>query len=264
VELHSADLGSAGLSPTGRINYHIDGISGLLYAGGNRDRYRRQGLTAYGRAGVGFLENTPVGNVPFEKVNGTHLLLGAGLEYMTPKGLGVRVEGISFEKDAKYAQLALIYRTGRKHRVDEPKLAQVPKPVLKPVAAAAAPPPPPPPPPLYPCVGLSGVLEGVGFHSDSAELTTQSTLILDEVVYTLNKCRSAQIEISAHTDSVGAESYNQLLSERRAQSVVDYLGARGLDTSRLIPAAYGESSPIDTNKTAEGRARNRRVELNAL
>ena len=72
-----------------------------------------------------------------------------------------------------------------------------------------------------------------------------------------------QVEVSAHTDSVGSESYNQGLSERRAQSVVDYLSARGLDRYRLNPTAFGESSPIDTNETAEGRARNRRVELYA-
>jgi len=266
LEAHSADLGSAGLSPTGRINYHINGISALVYAGGDRDRFRRQGFTAYGRLGVGLLDNTPIGDVPFEQVNSTHVLFGAGVEYMTSIGLGLRAEGVSFDEDVQYAQLGLMYRTGRKQAVARPKLAEVvpaPKPVPAPVVAAAA---PPQPAPVYvpnPCDALSGVLEGVNFHNDSAELTSQSKGILSEVANTLSNCDQTQVEISAHTDSVGSESYNQSLSERRAQTVADYLDARGIDRSRLNPTAFGESSPIDTNDTADGRARNRRVELYA-
>ena len=63
VEAHSADLGSAGLSPSGRINYHINGASALLYVGGNRGRFRRQGFTGFGRLGVGSLDNSTVGDV---------------------------------------------------------------------------------------------------------------------------------------------------------------------------------------------------------
>lgn len=267
IEAHSADLGSAGFDPGGRINYHINGISALIYGGGNRDRYRRQGLKPYGRIGLGALENTPVGPVPFVKDNATHLLLGVGVEYMTPIGVGLRAEGISFDEDVQYAQLALMYRTGRKQEIRRPKLAEAPPPPPPPVIAAAiAPPPPPPPKPmpvLDPCAGLSGVLEGVGFHTDSAGLTSESILILDDVAYTLSQCKEAQVEISAHTDSVGSEQYNQSLSERRAQSVVDYLSTRGLVRDRLNPVAYGETSPIDSNATPEGRKRNRRVELYA-
>ena len=260
LEGHSADLGSAGLSPTGRINYHVNGLSALVYAGGNRSRFRRQGLTAFGRIGVGALDNSPVGDVEFERVNDTHVLIGAGIEYMTPFGLGLRAEGISFDEDARYAQLALMYRTGLKKDSKRPVLAAAPEPEL-PVVAAAAPPEPLPVPDA--CDALSGVLEGVTFHNDSAGLTDTSSLILNGVADTLATCERIQIEISAHTDSVGSESYNQSLSERRAQTVVDYLSERGLSSDRLNPTAFGESSPIDDNATAEGRARNRRVELYA-
>ena len=271
LEAHSADLGSAGLSPTGRINYHINGVSALFYAGGNRDRFRRQGLTAYGRVGVGLLENTPVGDVPFEQVNGTHLLFGAGVEYMTPIGVGLRAEGVSFDEDVRYAQLGLMYRTGRKQKIVRPPLAAAPRPVPR-VAAAEAPPMPPPPPYIPTpapepavnlCAGLDGVLDGVKFHTNSAELTSGSIDILENISRKLSTCESLQVEISAHTDSRGAEAYNQALSERRAQSVVNYLSASGLDRSRLTATAFGESSPIDSNASAEGRARNRRVELHA-
>ena len=64
-----------------------------------------------------------------------------------------------------------------------------------------------------------------------------------------------------HTDSVGAEAYNQDLSKRRAQSVLRYLESRGIDSSRITARAFGETQPIDSNDTAQGRSRNRRVEL---
>ena len=211
VEGHSADLGSAGLSPSGRINYHINGISALVYAGGNKDRFRRQGLTAYGRVGVGLLENTPVGDVPFEQINSTHVLFGAGVEYMTPIGVGIRAEGISFDEDAKYAQLGLMYRTGRRQKIKRPKLAAA---VAKPPVVAAPPPPPIAEPNL--CNSPVGLQQEVTFHNDSAELTSQSTLILNEVANTLIKCESILVDVSAHTDSVGTDTYNQVLSEKRA------------------------------------------------
>ena len=153
-----------------------------------------------------------------------------------------------------------MYRTGLKKDNKRPVQAAAPEPEL-PVVAAAAPPEPLPVPDA--CDALSGVLEGVTFHNDSAGLTDTSSLILNGVADTLATCERIQIEISAHTDSVGSESYNQSLSERRAQTVVDYLSERGLSIDRLNPTAFGESSPIDDNATAEGRARNRRVELYA-
>jgi len=231
VEAHSADLGSAGLSfngsDSGRINYHINGLSALLYAGGNRHRYRRQGLTAFGRLGIGSLENTPVDDVPFRKVNNTHVLFGAGVEYMTPIGVGLRAEGVAFDKDARYAQLGLMYRTGRKKMKEKPGLAaalaaepvaQVP--VAPPVPVVSAAP--------DPCHGVVESMQGVNFHTDSAELLSDSTRVLDDIIYTLTGCPQVQIELSAHTDSIGSASYNQLLSENRAKSVVDYLTNMGL------------------------------------
>lgn len=272
IEAHSADLGSAGLSAPavgegGRINYHINGVSALLYAGGNRHRYRRQGLTAFGRLGYGALENTPVGDVPFQKVNGNHLLIGAGVEYMTPIGVGLRLEGVSFDQDAQYGQIGLMYRMSRKQETAKPKLAQarVAEPVI---AAAVAPPapyiaPPPPAPVVNLCARFDGVLDGVTFHTGSAQLTMESTDILEEVAYKLSTCNEMQIEISAHTDSVGAANYNQALSVKRARSVAKYLSGKGISRNRLTATAFGESSPIAPNNTNEGRARNRRVELYA-
>lgn len=258
VEAHSADLGSAGLSPRGRINYHINGASALVYAGGNRHRYRRQGLTGYGRIGVGILDNSPVGDVPYEQVNATHVLVGAGLEYMTPVGVGVRAEGVVFDKDVQYAQLGLMYRTGRKKQTERPQLAEVIVPPVteEPVIAAAA------PIQIFDeCSSLGGLFEGVEFATDSAGLSSQSVRVLNQVATTLKRCPELTLELSAHTDERGSLDYNQVLAGKRAQSVLEYLRATGVSSDRFFVEAVGEVAPIDSNATPEGRARNRRVDF---
>jgi outer membrane protein OmpA-like peptidoglycan-associated protein len=70
------------------------------------------------------------------------------------------------------------------------------------------------------------------------------------------------VEVAGHTDATGTDEYNQGLSERRARSVVDYLVGKGIDRSRLDAVGRGESQPVADNGTRDGRAQNRRVELN--
>ena len=92
--------------------------------------------------------------------------------------------------------------------------------------------------------------------------TAASVQILDEAIDTLKLNPSIHVEVDGHTDSKGTDAYNQRLSERRAKGVYDYLTTHGVDASRLDgPKGFGESAPIDTNDTAEGRQRNRRTEL---
>jgi OmpA-OmpF porin, OOP family len=70
-----------------------------------------------------------------------------------------------------------------------------------------------------------------------------------------------QIEIAGHTDNAGPESYNMSLSERRARSVVRYLTEQGVDAKRINTLFFGESKPLESNSTSEGRRKNRRVEF---
>lgn len=261
LEAHSADLGSAGFSPGGRINYHIHGASALVYAGKNRHNFKRRGLSGYGRLGVGVLENSPVGNVPFVKDNAVHVLFGAGVEYMTGIGLGVRAEGIAYEEDAQYAQVGVIYRTGRRQSSKPVEIVAAPEPTPVPVAAAIPEPAPEPVVEYNPCDAFSGVLDGVNFHTDSDRLTDTAMQTLDNVAGTLSQCDTAPVSISAHTDSDGSESYNQDLSRRRAASVVEYLIGQGVHSDRMSASAYGETQPIASNATSEGKRQNRRVEL---
>lgn len=110
------------------------------------------------------------------------------------------------------------------------------------------------------CSFISTVLDGVEFHSGSANLTSNAKSKLASDAANL-AATSGSIEVQGHTDSQGAEAFNQQLSERRAQSVAAFLAANGVDSSRISAVGYGESSPIDTNATSAGRANNRRVEL---
>lgn len=93
--------------------------------------------------------------------------------------------------------------------------------------------------------------------------TADSIAILDQAVDALNRYPEIKVELNGHTDSIGTDAYNQGLSERRAQIVADYLTSHGIDSSRITAVqGFGEAQPIDTNDTKEGRARNRRTELN--
>ena len=107
----------------------------------------------------------------------------------------------------------------------------------------------------------SYVIKGVNFEFDSAKLTADSTAALDDVLKILKRHEDLQVEIAGHTDSSGAEAYNQKLSERRAKAVRDYLVENGIDAARLSVKGYGESDPVADNASKEGRAKNRRVEM---
>lgn len=131
----------------------------------------------------------------------------------------------------------------------------------------AAPPPAPPAPtpaPLPEPQEKKLVLRGVQFDFDSAKIRDDARPILDEAVETLKEHPSVRVSVEGHTDAIGSEAYNQRLSERRAQAVADYLVARGIEQTRLSVKGFGETQPVASNETAEGRAQNRRVELRAL
>ncbi|MDH4036630.1 MAG: OmpA family protein [Candidatus Krumholzibacteria bacterium] len=103
----------------------------------------------------------------------------------------------------------------------------------------------------------------IAFSSGKAEIQPSSYAFLDSVGVVLNDWPEAKVEIGGHTDSQGAATFNQQLSEKRAQAVKDYLTSKykRIRPRNLTPVGYGESQPVATNDTPEGRARNRRVEF---
>lgn len=111
------------------------------------------------------------------------------------------------------------------------------------------------------CPPILLTLTGVNFRFDSAELEPAAEGILDQAVEALNKARSVTVRIEGHADSTGPEAYNLKLSERRAESVQAYLVAHGIAASRMTTAGRGESMPVASNDTKEGRRMNRRAEF---
>lgn len=101
----------------------------------------------------------------------------------------------------------------------------------------------------------------VNFAFDSSELTATAKTNLDKLAEVLTNNPDTNINIYGHTDSKGSDVYNQSLSERRANSVKNYLISKGVASSRLFAMGVGEKEPVATNDTDAGRAQNRRVEF---
>ena len=299
IEGSYSSLGKATLSPDGEIDYQAYGLSALVYGfDGREERARREGLAAFGRLGVGALENDA--DVSFERVDDVHLLAGLGIEYGFANGIGLRGEIVSHDTDARYAQLGLVYRFGdteprpgsARRRGEAARDARAD-------ASPGAPGAPTEPAPSAPaqrdrnsddadrdgvadalddcpdtlagrpvdpagCALFEGAVEGVEFRSGSDELTAEAESVLDGVAATLAEYPGITIAVEAHTDNTGAAEANLQLSRRRAVAVARHLVSRGIEADGLRPRAFGESQPRVSNATPEGRASNRRVELGVV
>jgi OmpA-OmpF porin, OOP family len=105
----------------------------------------------------------------------------------------------------------------------------------------------------------------IGFTFARSDIPDVVRFRLDGVTELLNQERGgAKVEVAGHTDSVGDESYNQQLSEKRAQAVKDYLVKGGVGEDRISVIGYGETQPRGDNATVEGRRLNRRVEIRVI
>lgn len=110
-------------------------------------------------------------------------------------------------------------------------------------------------------VGKHYRLHNIYFAFNSADILANSQKVLDEFIVFLNDHPTLQISIEGHTDNVGSDEFNLILSENRAKAVYNYLVNNGIDANRLQYKGFGESNPIATNETEEGRAMNRRTEF---
>ncbi|MEP2716208.1 OmpA family protein [Pseudophaeobacter sp.] len=114
---------------------------------------------------------------------------------------------------------------------------------------------------------LAGAQENTGkisFEPGSATVAAGSSAVLDHVATILEKCGPVRLEIQGHTDSQGREGMNQTLSQSRAQSILNELRARRIRTAAFIATGYGESQPIASNDSEEGREANRRIEFRLI
>ncbi|MCS6833740.1 MAG: OmpA family protein, partial [Flammeovirgaceae bacterium] len=113
-------------------------------------------------------------------------------------------------------------------------------------------------------IGSTTILKNIFFDTGEATLRPESITELEELLAFLTQNPTLKVEISGHTDSVASEEYNLRLSDRRAKAVVDYLVNKGIPKERMVSKGYGESKPIATNDTEEGRQLNRRTEMRII
>ena len=113
-------------------------------------------------------------------------------------------------------------------------------------------------------VSQVAMFNSVQFKSSSAQLTDGAKMRLDQVARAINEQANLRVEIGGYTDNSGSKVFNQKLSEQRAESVRQYLIAKGVDPGRLVAHGYGSSQPVASNDTETGRAANRRVEFKII
>jgi opacity protein-like surface antigen len=176
----------------------------------------------------------------------TYMNISVGLQYFFDKG-----------EPSKYCQLYSGIVPDQKDltnysKIEDMIVKHIPKEVTKEVVVEKM---------VKPTVSGKWILVGNNFEFNKSTLTAESYPMLYDAAKTLLLNPDAKIEIHGYTDNIGSESYNKKLSERRAETVKDYLVSKGVAAGRITVFAEGESNPVSDNNTAEGRAMNRRIEF---
>ncbi|MGB5245506.1 MAG: OmpA family protein, partial [Woeseia sp.] len=272
VELTYANGGEAGLGnvdpaldaliPNATIDYRTPSVMAVRWL-----KERDEELNAFIRLGISSISNSVSDSrIPYEKQTSLQLAGSLGAQYTFNERWFLRGDLDFYDRDHSYAGLSIGGNFGGAGR-PLPTPAPLPEPVAEPEPAPAPvdapepePAPPPPPPPVV-CEDIVKTLDGLTFETNSAELTLYARRILDNVAEDMRAAPGNTVRVHAHTDSRGSDEYNRELSERRANSVEEYLVASGIAQSRVASQGYGETQPVASNETVEGRARNRRVEL---
>ncbi|CAG0909950.1 unnamed protein product, partial [Cyprideis torosa] len=285
AEVYYTDLGEASIdrnsddSIAGEIAYQHMGVSAIGYAWNLNDAIsnrqgndshaleRREGLSVFGRVGLGLMDNST--DLPYERVNDMHMHLGGGLEYGFENGFAARAEVVSYDTDALAMQVGLVKRFGSaSSTMSEPRDVYEPVPQVQrvqlsaPLAPVATPTPPPAPRKQVQKVVVR--LPYVFFASDKSDLTGASMEKLQILAATMKRYPTLRLLVNGHTDSISDDKYNLGLSFRRAAAVKRYLMSQGINPSRLETAGSGEGTPITSNQDKRGRAQNRRVEFKIL
>jgi len=281
----------------------LAGLFYLFNTQGEAGRMGRTGMSLVGKLGAGVLD-TESDELTITQQEDFHVMYGLGLEYAFESGLAARAEYEVFDTDAHLASLNLLWRFGRNGQssvrasaaaaaaaaataeklregeVDaESEIIEREDPValveetgatdsdsdgVTDVLDTC--------PGSAPNVAVDGNgcplfdkrLEGVSFLSGSATLTADAESALAQLASDLEASPSVRIAIMAHTDNQGPAAGNLELSKKRAIAVARYLVSLGIAGNRLRPEAYGESQPLVSNATENGRQQNRRVEFRTL
>ncbi|MDW6093593.1 OmpA family protein [Vibrio rhizosphaerae] len=222
-------------------------------------------LNLYAKVGGAYVDYGPK--------NDWSYLAAAGLELNANDNVAVRLEYQTLtdinndivRAEGNMATLGITYRFGRS--ASTPVVASQPRPaavepvVEEPAVVEEAPAPEPAPAePVIKTVKKSLSSES-SFALNSAKLSKQGIADLQDVVELMSRHSQATAVVTGYTDSTGSKEYNQSLSLKRAQAVADQLVSQGIDADRISVRGLGESHPVASNDTKEGRAKNRRVEV---
>ena len=282
VEAGFFDLGKFGFKSTTSQNGTLNGEAG--FRGANLDLVAQlpvsQRFSVFGRAGMNYAKATTRfnGNRLFAVTNPSpserklNAKAGFGLEYKFSEALALRGEveryrvndAVGNRGDVDLFSVGLVYKIGRP--AAKPVAAPVepaPAPVVPTVAPAAAQPPVEPAKPVPTSEKTTFSAEAV-FAFDSAVLRPAGKAALDDLLGKVQGMDTDVMITVGHTDSIGSNAYNEKLSLRRAASVKAYLVSKGIDASRVYTEGKGETQPVADNKTAEGRAKNRRVTVEVV
>ena len=197
---------------------------------------------------------------------------GLGLEFKLSEALALRAEAerhrvhdaIGNRGDIDLYSVGLVYKLGRPAAAAP--VVYTPPPAVEPAPApviVTPAPAPPPPAPVPVSEKVSFAAEAL-FDFDKAVVKPMGKTALDDLLTKLQGMNTEVMITVGHTDSVGSDVYNQKLSLRRADAVKSYLVSKGVDPARVYTEGKGESQPVADNKTAEGRAKNRRVTVEVV
>ena len=274
------DLGKFGFDATTSQNGRLVGEAG--FRGVNMDLVGQLPLSerfsVLGRVGMNYAKASThfSGNRLFAVTNPNpserklNAKAGLGLEYKFSEALALRGEveryrvndAVGNRGDVDLASVSLVYKLGR-------PAATRPLPVTPVAPAAPVVAPPAAPAPMAPVAPVA-VSEKVSFAAealfdfDKSVVKPEGKAALDELLAKLQGMNTEVMVTVGHTDSVGSDAYNQKLSMRRAEAVKAYIVSKGVDTARVYTEGKGESQPVADNKSAEGRAKNRRVTVEVV
>ena len=287
IEAFWNDFGDAELksaSQSGSVNYKAIGLAGVY-----KPPINIGGIQPLGKLGVAKFETKDKGELNSKQLNDVSMFLGLGAEYPLSDNVNLRAEYERFDKDIQHYNLGLNWRPLQRNRsnivekiaIKEPEPVQAieytpPPPKVIPAVKQYTPPPAPayvPPayvapvyvPPPKPKMQTihSSLTGGSNFNTGSAELTYAGQRALSQLASDLQAdgMKVKAITIIGHTDNVGNDSSNLALSLARANSVADYLQNQGVNRNLMHINGKGESQPIASNRSSQGRAQNRRVEI---